>query len=220
MKQLRCAELVQFVSNEPPFSPGSGTTLQTLFLINLNCLIRTFMSLSASDSQLKELSKTAGVDLNALRAKYSSARYQDPSEESKQEVFVSDEERARIKAAHGRLDEFKICNSCQGLGIVKEVYNHIVRDKTCPECDGESILIKSVFRAETAKAGLEAIDAPAAPRHDHTDNDAAEGDDDATAAATTAAAADDTDPPTADARVITEAATRTSTAMGPKTWKP
>jgi DnaJ-class molecular chaperone len=113
------------------------------------------MSLNTSESQLKSLSATAGVDLLALRDKYSSTRYRNtssiPDEARDATVDISEEERVAMVAAHGRLDDYKICQTCQGQGFIKETYNFQVRDKNCPDCDGESIIMKSHVAAEEAK---------------------------------------------------------------------
>ena len=41
------------------------------------------------------------------------------------------------RAALQRLDKIKLCNKCQGLGIVKQTYNFMVLEENCDECDGE-----------------------------------------------------------------------------------
>ena len=45
------------------------------------------------------------------------------------------------------LQKYSICNQCQGQGILKEIYNHMVLQKDCPECDGAAIITKEISSA-------------------------------------------------------------------------
>ena len=108
--------------------------------------------MQATDSELKALSKTAGVDLMALKEKYSQDKFANRANSSSG-VKMSEEEREAAMAAHRRLDDFKICLKCDGQGYIKEMYNHQMREKTCPDCDGESLLMRETVAREKEKLG-------------------------------------------------------------------
>lgn len=38
------------------------------------------------------------------------------------------------------LERMSICRACNGLGVVKVAYNHMVLDKTCSHCEGEGVV--------------------------------------------------------------------------------
>lgn len=94
-----------------------------------------------SDKVLGELSRTAGVDLIALKEKYSSL--------SKQQGSKTSAETKKAEEANEVLSKYVICQACNGQGIVKSVYNHMVMEKTCEACDGESIVLKELINRET-----------------------------------------------------------------------
>ncbi len=95
---------------------------------------------------LKAVGKTAGVDFIGLRNKYSGMSGMKPTKAKKQEI---DEIKAKANAeAHERLDKFKICKTCNGLGYIKEIYNHQVREKNCDDCDGESLVLSQILDKE------------------------------------------------------------------------
>lgn len=93
-----------------------------------------------SDKLLEELSKTAGVDLLALKEKYAARN-----------VAASTELTEQAKQAHDTLSKYVICQSCQGRGIVKSIYNHMVMEKTCEVCDGESVVLRQFVDTEMEK---------------------------------------------------------------------
>ena len=111
------------------------------------------MALRSDDVMLKSVSQAAGVDLVNLKNKYSAAQFHNPSR-NKEAGERSVEEVERIAAANSRLDNYKICRTCQGAGTVKEIYNHQVKHKNCPDCDGESVVMSDFFKAEAARAGI------------------------------------------------------------------
>lgn len=99
------------------------------------------MELSTGRSELLDnLSRSAGVDLNGLRDKY---RGISPADEAKRANLPQSGERIKQEDL-AKLDNYKICKSCLGKGTVKTVYNHMVLEKDCEECDGESIVDKRV----------------------------------------------------------------------------
>jgi len=112
------------------------------------------MALRSDDVMLKSISQAAGVDLVNLKNKYSAAQFHNPSQEKKEAEERSAEEVERIAAANSRLDNYKICRTCQGAGTVKEIYNHQVKHKNCSDCDGESVVMSDFFKAEAARAGI------------------------------------------------------------------
>lgn len=98
--------------------------------------------MQASETKLKGLSGSAGVDLLALKQKYEGVRNTQIQREKEEEGHQEKETTERdIQADYNTLDKYKICKRCGGQGIVKEIYNHMVLDKTCEECDGDCIQI-------------------------------------------------------------------------------
>ena len=99
-----------------------------------------------NDNILKAVGNTAGVDFISLRNKYSGMSGIKPTKVRGQEI---DEIKAKANAeAHERLDKFQICKKCNGVGYIKEIYNHQVREKNCDECDGESLVMKQILANE------------------------------------------------------------------------
>lgn len=111
-------------------------------------------------NELEKLSKTAGVDFKALREKYINISSNNNTnnleelqaelkEESKEEIFVNTNLHVSEKdylVMNEKLDQYKICQGCQGLGTIKTNYNHMVLERTCDQCDGESIQLKSFLQ--------------------------------------------------------------------------
>jgi DnaJ-class molecular chaperone len=93
-----------------------------------------------SEKLLEELSRTAGVDFLALKQKYSS--------NSSGSIVSNESASEEVINAHNSLSKYAVCQVCQGQGIVKSVYNHIVMEKTCESCDGESIVLREAFDKE------------------------------------------------------------------------
>ncbi len=91
-----------------------------------------------SDKLLEELSKSAGVDLMALKEKYSSRKSGGIGTNLSEEAKKADE----------TLSKYIICQTCQGQGIVKSIYNHMVMEKTCEVCDGESVVLRAAVDRE------------------------------------------------------------------------
>jgi hypothetical protein len=106
-----------------------------------------------SENELKELSKVAGVDFNALRNKYKKqqgeqgpAQVEVLSENTYRQNLVNEEDKKKISdpsIVNEMLDKYNICKNCQGLGTIKTIYNFMTLESTCEECDGESIVMKS-----------------------------------------------------------------------------
>lgn len=99
------------------------------------------------------LKANTGIDFEQLREKYqniskvqheiyrTNERNGDENEEKRREDLAESERRREENVnAMKKLDGYKICKVCQGQGTIREVYNHFNIEKTCPECDGESVL--------------------------------------------------------------------------------
>jgi hypothetical protein len=43
------------------------------------------------------------------------------------------------------LDKYQVCKACGGSGIVKFLYNHMMMEKNCDDCDGDTIQLKKKF---------------------------------------------------------------------------
>lgn len=70
-----------------------------------------------------------GVDLAAIKKKYMN---------SSADTNVSAS--AGNIPPDNKVKDFIICPKCNGLGIMKVTYNHMVIDRDCDKCDGESII--------------------------------------------------------------------------------
>ena len=94
-----------------------------------------------SDSDLDYLSQVSGVDFHSLKAKYSGNVYKKDknayvtssnkngnSSSIQKETPISEEKSKEINAT---LSQYHICKACNGLGIIKTLYNHMMLEKTC-----------------------------------------------------------------------------------------
>lgn len=97
------------------------------------------------------LKANTGIDFEQLKQKYQNIsklqqqesqqrRNSEEDEEYKKQQEERDRKRQENESAMKRLDGYKICKVCHGQGTIREVYNHFNIEKTCPECDGESVL--------------------------------------------------------------------------------
>mmetsp|Transcript_31171 Transcript_31171/g.34047 ORF Transcript_31171/g.34047 Transcript_31171/m.34047 type:complete len:122 (-) Transcript_31171:280-645(-) len=104
------------------------------------------------EKDFSELSKIAGVDFNALRNKYKDIASTNPNNNPNNSTHNNThttpnntEERMKKKEApkdvNAILSKYNICQSCQGLGTIKIIYNFMTMERTCEDCDGESILM-------------------------------------------------------------------------------
>eukprot|EP01031_Cornospumella_fuschlensis_P031450 gene31450-38015_t len=102
--------------------------------------------MSISDKELSKLGEAAGVDFVGLRIKYS---------QGQQNCALSGNTQSRDDGkgakAEENLSKYKICPSCHGLGIVKSIYNHMTLEKSCDECDGDSIVLLDAVQNEIRK---------------------------------------------------------------------
>ena len=96
-----------------------------------------------------KLSESAGVDFSALRDKYAHvAKSEQEKAKANPNPNMSASEQAAAIEAMQRLDDYKICNRCQGQGTVKELYNHFWQEMNCPECDGEAVMLRQVKKIQ------------------------------------------------------------------------
>lgn len=104
--------------------------------------------METSDSTLKQLSQSAGVDLLALKKKYAGVKAAavEPTLDHSGSSSASTTEigKLSVKEQFERLDKYTVCKECHGLGLIKYVYNHMSMQKTCPECDGDSLQVKQI----------------------------------------------------------------------------
>jgi DnaJ-class molecular chaperone len=90
-----------------------------------------------------KLQSNTGVDFEALRIKYQRA-------ESIKNPNTSGYREEEIKATHYQLDKYKICQKCNGQGLIKQTYNHIVKQVNCDACDGDAILLDKATKSTIA----------------------------------------------------------------------
>ena len=100
---------------------------------------------------LARLSRTAGVDLEALRRKYlrpaaaGAARDGQPAASplATPAQVAASERLAALRALP--------CRICKGSGLERAPYNHMLLERNCEACDGEGVLL-----AEAAAGGARA----------------------------------------------------------------
>ena len=89
------------------------------------------------DQALVAAGQQRGVDVEGLVEKYSKNGQQPKQQQSSAATNKN--------PIHGmnRLDrKFRICQHCKGYGLVKEIYNHQVKEFFCEVCEGEGIVKK------------------------------------------------------------------------------
>lgn len=101
-----------------------------------------------------------GVDMDALRAKYSRPREQLQAEAAQLDAQRSmtsthgAKQGAQMGAAYDRLQDIIMCQNCQAMGTLKKQYGFRVIDEVCDQCDGEGVIRKG--QAKFASAELRA----------------------------------------------------------------
>ena len=103
----------------------------------------------ASDADLERLSAACGVDLLQLKDKYSGVSK--ANKEMPEKGKMSAEE-ARVTQA--RLDQYAVCQSCQGSGLMRVVYNFVSTERNCSECGGDGLLTKLAERVAAVQSEL------------------------------------------------------------------
>jgi hypothetical protein len=89
-----------------------------------------------SDS-LESLSKTSGVDLVKLREKFQAVKNNNLTVNDDVGLSTKHED---VSRSGNSISNYKICPECNGMGVTKSIYNHMVMTKDCEMCDGESIV--------------------------------------------------------------------------------
>ena len=113
----------------------------------------------SSSDELDKMSATIGIDLNKLKEKYQDVRARQAVGPAAADggMRMTAEEAAATQEA---LDRYAVCQSCQGSGIMRVVYNFMSLDKNCSECGGEGLLTTLETRVsaiqETLKVEQEA----------------------------------------------------------------
>jgi len=106
-------------------------------------------SIMVVEAPFDQISKSAGVDFNHLKDKYKSLQTKIDAEYSSnnvsaRETKISETTVPVSKNDIERLDNYRICKTCLGKGTVKRIYNHMVLERDCEECDGNSIVYSVV----------------------------------------------------------------------------
>lgn len=121
-----------------------------------------------SESDLEYVSKVSGVDFLSLREKYkksynptttlSNTTTTNELPASIQHNKTATDEKLGKKNVNidEVLSKYHICKACNGLGVIKSIYNHMTLETTCEECDGDSIILQDNY--EKAVASLHPID--------------------------------------------------------------
>ena len=102
-----------------------------------------------SSTDLDEVSRTIGIDLEGLRAKYQGIN-------SGKAPDVNTEKAREAAEAFRKLDKYSACTECGGTGLKESVYNFIKMTTNCDLCEGDGLLLKAVKEIEKA----EGIDPP------------------------------------------------------------
>jgi hypothetical protein len=55
----------------------------------------------------------------------------------------------------GRLDGVRICHECNGSGTMRELYNHMIMERTCRGCDGDGVIDRAAAVPDEPVAGRE-----------------------------------------------------------------
>lgn len=101
------------------------------------------------DPSLQAVGLQCGVDVEALYTKYARSGVGSKVSTAGKESTIGDTQNAPAgcEAAQSEsgvnascLDRMRICPRCHGYGLVKEHYNHQVKEVNCGECQGEGII--------------------------------------------------------------------------------
>ena len=125
------------------------------FIVLLSILIlRIYAWIEMDEKLLSQISQTAGVDFKQLHQKWMAVSQQQNINQ-KQKIGDQNPDLVSMKSSEpasshtsshlgdvSRLDDYQICVACNGTGFSKEIYNHMILEKTCKSCDGECIQLK------------------------------------------------------------------------------
>lgn len=87
---------------------------------------------------LSVLSSRIGIDLDGLRDKWSNASGTSTSSTASASLAHASAN-ARGPSVDETLNQYLVCQTCQGTGICKTIYNHRTMEKNCSDCAGEGI---------------------------------------------------------------------------------
>lgn len=138
-----------FTGSPSPSSPSPAGNLVGIPLSSPQTNPPTQTSFSTSSHDLNSLSSRAGVDFVALRDKYKAIQSSTvpPASTSSYDKSIGASKAALDLDA--KLSKYKICDICNGAGVLKEIYNKsMVMEKTCTNCDGESLIAKEFMNNE------------------------------------------------------------------------
>lgn len=81
-----------------------------------------------------------GVNVEALYKKYSRKSVAGQSSASASDGNANMLSAIRTNRNTDKLDRMRICKRCHGYGLMKEYYNHQVKEVNCIECDGDGVI--------------------------------------------------------------------------------
>jgi hypothetical protein len=81
------------------------------------------------NDSLKAVGDLCGVNVDALYKKYA-------GQKGVRDNLSKSEDTSRVSV----LDNMLICKRCHGYGLIKEYYNHQVKEINCNECNGEAVI--------------------------------------------------------------------------------
>jgi hypothetical protein len=119
---------------------------------------------------------TGSGDADPLRSVFDTAPTTAASSSSTSQQQQLEAPSTAAAAAAARAARLRICKECNGLGIVKVIYNHVVRDKTCPTCEGDG-----VFEPQPSSSSAASAAAPAGAhpkKEEEEEEEEGEGEDD------------------------------------------
>jgi DnaJ-class molecular chaperone len=89
-----------------------------------------------------KLQAETGIDFASLREKYAKNPRTTTDSTETVNATAGNYDEKEAKMTNERLDKYRICPACNGMGIIKKVYNHSVRESNCDVCDGDSIVFQ------------------------------------------------------------------------------
>ena len=98
------------------------------------------------DQQVKNILNSLGHDVEYYRSKYMNDTNQQNDAvstiqmDSGKMINGSNDSNYRELCRDKHDDRLCICNECHGFGIVKEVYNHIIHESNCDNCEAAGIM--------------------------------------------------------------------------------
>ena len=103
-------------------------------------------------SDLNGISQKIGIDLEALRSKWSNAASGAVANAATHPKTPASSERGAAVDTDAVLDQYTVCTGCHGTGLQRSIYNFISMERNCPDCGGEG-LIKPDLASVVAENG-------------------------------------------------------------------